>query len=282
MSIEGKYVSKYAVIMAALDLDMPARGVLAATVKLAKIFDARVVGATAGECSLSPYFAEGPVADKYLAESQAELHAQFKTLEEQFRQMHAALADRIEWRCAERLPDGFLVGAARAADCVIAARPSPHANLMRGPDVANLLMQSGRPVLVVSPEASSFSLDRVLVAWKDTREARRAVSDALPFLAQAKEVHVLAIHEPEASEASTLAGADDVVNWLARHGIHSVAIARPTFGSVGKSIDEAASELGADLVVSGAYGHSRFMEWLLGGVTQHLLRRAKTNVLFSH
>jgi nucleotide-binding universal stress UspA family protein len=282
MSVESKLMARYAVIMAAIDLDMPSRGVLVATEKLATIFNARVIGAAAGECSLSPYFAEGPAADQYLEASQAELHAQFKMLEKKFRRAHVALADRIEWRCAERLPDRFLLAASRSADCVVTARPSPHGNLLRGPDVAHLLMQAGRPVLVVSPEAKHFSLDRVLVAWKDTRESRRAASDALPILAQAKEVHILAIPEPETSEASTLAGADDVVNWLARHGIHAVAIARPAFGSIGNSIEAAASEIGADLIVAGAYGHSRFTEWLLGGVTQHLLRYAKANVLFSH
>jgi nucleotide-binding universal stress UspA family protein len=282
MPIERKFITKIAVIQAAIDLDMTSRGVFAATAKLATMFDARVIGAVAGECSLSPYFAEGPVADRYLEATRADLHAQFKTLEQQFRRSHAALADRIEWRSAERLPDGFQLAAARSADCIVTARPSPHGNPMRGPDVANLLMQAGRPVLVVPPEASNFAMDRVLVAWKNTREARRAVSDALPMLAQAKEVHILAVPEPETSESATLADADDVVSWLAHHGIHAVAVARPASGGIGKAIDEAGSEMGADLIVAGAYGHSRFMEWLLGGVTQHLLRRARVNVLLSH
>ncbi len=162
------------------------------------------------------------------------------------------------------------------------ARPSPHGNLMHGPDVANLVMQAGRPVLVVPSDAATFSADRVLVAWKDTREARRAVSDALPLLTKAKEVHVVAIPEPEGNDAATLAGADDVVNWLARHGVQAAAIARPDFGGVGKSIERVADEIGADIIVAGAFGHSRFMEWLLGGVTRHLLRSAKACVLFSH
>lgn len=282
MSAQNRSATQYAVFLAAIDLDMPLRGVLAATARLAGLFDARVIGATAGQCSIAPFFAEGAVAEKYLAESQAELHAHFRKIEQEFRKAHAGLSDRIEWHCAERLPDGYLTAAARSADCLVVARPSPHASRMRGPDVANLIMQAGRPVLVVSPDEPRFSLDRVLVAWKDTREARRAVSDALPILARAKDVHVLAFQEPEANEVSTLAGADDVVNWLSRHGIRAVAIARPSYGSVGKAVDESASELGADLIVAGAYGHSRFMEWLLGGVTQHLLWRTKANIFFSY
>jgi nucleotide-binding universal stress UspA family protein len=122
----------------------------------------------------------------------------------------------------------------------------------------------------------------VLVAWKDTREARRAVHDALPILRQADEVQVLAIHEAEASSSAVLSGANEVVNWLARHGVTAVASAQPDYDSVGRSIEGAATDMDADLVVAGAFGHSRFMEWLLGGVTRHLLRSPALNVLFSH
>jgi nucleotide-binding universal stress UspA family protein len=282
MSAGVRLNANYAVIMAAFDLDMPARGVLTASVRLAELFDARAIGVAAGENTISPYFAEGPIADKFVAQSRADLHEQLKSLQQQFSNAHAARSDRLEWRVAERLPDGFMISSARAADLIVTARPSPLGNLMHGPDVANLVMQAGRPVLVVPPNTETFSADRVLVAWKDTREARRAVSDALPLLTKAKEVHIVTIPEPESDDAAALAGADDVVNWLARHGVQAAAITRPDFGGVGKSIEHVADELGADIIVSGAFGHSRFMEWLLGGVTRHLLHNAKASVLFSH
>jgi nucleotide-binding universal stress UspA family protein len=272
----------YAVLMAALDLDLPTRGVLTASAKLADMFGARTIGVAAGESTISPYFAEGPVADKFIAATEAELRAQLKSIEGKFRDANASRRDRVEWRSTERLPDGFILSSARAADLIVVARPQPMGNLMRGPDVGNLMMQAGRPVLVVSPDAAEFSVDRVLVAWKDTREARRAVSDALPILKMAKEVHLLVIHEPETNEAGVVSSADDVVNFLACHDVKAFAIARPEYGSVGKSIEECAEEIGADVIVAGAFGHSRFMEWLLGGVTRHLLRSPKTSVLFSH
>lgn len=272
----------YAVVMAALDLDLPFRGVLTASARLADMFGARTVGVAAGESTMSPYFAEGPVADKFIAAIEAELRTQLKSVEGAFRDANASRGDRIEWRSAERLPDGFILAAARAADLIVVGRPQPLGNLMRGPDVGNLMMQAGRPVLVVPADAEEFSVERVLIAWKDTRESRRAVSDALPLLRKAKEIHVLVIHEPETNEAAVLAGADDVVNFLARHGVKAVAIARPDYGSVGKSIEECAEEIGADIIVAGAFGHSRFMEWLLGGVTRHLLGARKFSVLFSH
>jgi nucleotide-binding universal stress UspA family protein len=272
----------YAVLMAALDLDLPTRGVLTATAKLADLFGARTVGVAAGEATISPYYAEGPVAEKFIAATEAELRAQLKSVEKAFRQANASRCERIEWRSAERLPDGFILSSARVVDLIVVARPQPLGNLMRGPDVGNLMMQAGRPVLVVPSDAPDFSVDRVLVAWKDTREARRAVSDALPILKKAKEVHLVVIPEHEMDEAAGIAGADDVVNFLARHNVKAFAIARPDYGNVGKSIEECAEELGADIIVSGAFGHSRFMEWLLGGVTRHLLGSAKTSVLFSH
>jgi len=108
------------------------------------------------------------------------------------------------------------------------------------------------------------------------------VSDALPILKKAAEVHLLVIHEPETNEAAAIASADDVVNLLARHGVKAIAVAQPDYGGVGKSIEEYAEDIEADIIVAGAFGHNRFMEWLLGGVTRHLLRSANTSVLFSH
>lgn len=272
----------YAVIMAAFDLDQTPHGVLMASARLAELFDAWVLGVAAGANSISPYFGEGPIADKYIAQGQADLRKQFAFLQQKFRDVHTKRNDRVDWRIAERLPDGFMIASARAADVVVTARQSRYPNLLHGPDVANVMMQAGRPVLVVPPDIDSFSADRVLVAWKDTREARRAVSDALPLLTKAKEVSVVAILEPESNDAMTLAVTEDVAKWLARHGVNATAIVRPDFGGAGKSIEHAADELDADLIVAGAFGHSRFMEWLLGGVTRHLLRNSRGCVLFSH
>ena len=272
----------YAVLMAALDLDLPSRGVLTAAARLADMFGARTVGVAAGEATISPYFAEGPVADRFIAATEAELRSQLKSAERAFRDANAARADRIEWRSAERLPDGFILASARGGRPDRGGATQPPGNLMHGPDVGNLMMQAGRPVLVVPADVAEISFERVVVAWKDTRESRRAVSDALPILRKAREVHVLVVHEPETNEAMALAGADDVVNFLARHGVKAAAIARPDYGGVGKSIDECAEEFGADIIVAGAFGHSRFTEWLFGGVTRHLLRGPKTSVLFSH
>src|SRR5579883_1389338 len=132
-------------------------------------------------------------------------------------------------------------------------------------------MQTGRPLLVVPDSAEWLDLRSVLVAWKDTGEARRAIADSLPLLRLAKEVTVAEILEE-----------DDA--WLARHGIAASQRVGDAKGEGGApaALDEIAGLAGAGLVVAGAYGHSRFRELILGGVTQHLMRQSARCVLLSH
>ncbi len=119
----------------------------------------------------------------------------------------------------------------------------------------------------------------MLVAWNGTREAARATHDALPFLTQADKVVVLGV---SASGEDHIPGAD-LSTHLARHGV-SVEIHNREANdvSVGDAILNAASDYGADLLVIGAYGHSRLRELVLGGVTRHLLRHMTIPVLMSH
>ena len=143
-----------------------------------------------------------------------------------------------------------------------------------------MVMQVGRPVLLVSP-APQFALENVLVAWKDTREARRAVADALPLLKQARRVSLV-----EVAASSEMAAArlrlDDVASWLKRHGITAGREARLSSGADPEALQSVADDLQADLVVAGAYGHSRVREWALGGVTRTLLRHPGRSALVSH
>jgi nucleotide-binding universal stress UspA family protein len=121
------------------------------------------------------------------------------------------------------------------------------------------------------------------VAWKDTREARRAVSDALSFMHMADGILIVALGEKEDQEALH-AQAGDVAGMIARH-----SMARPRTHVAVAGADEVQAELlaqadrmDADLIVSGAYGHSRAYEWVLGGVTRHLLNASERFVFLSH
>ena len=145
-----------------------------------------------------------------------------------------------------------------------------------------VLLHAGPPVLVV-PYAGSFSSlgERILVGWKDTREAARALRDALPLLREARRVSLVEVGppRPEARDDDSLALAS---TWLASHAVVFDAHREIELADVGDQLLSRASDLGADLVVCGGYGHSRLREWALGGVTKHLLAHMTVPTLFSH
>jgi nucleotide-binding universal stress UspA family protein len=171
---------------------------------------------------------------------------------------------------------------ARAADLIFtgANRDGDLLDPLQRLDPSDLVMQAGRPVFIVPPEAEFFSLKNVTVAWKDTREARRAVCDALPLLHRAKEVKVLEIVEGDESRSTAQDRVNDVAAWLGRHNITA-------YGQVMQAVDEEDQidmvwTNDADLVVAGAYGHSRFREWVFGGVTRNLLTRSQRCAFLAH
>ena len=132
-------------------------------------------------------------------------------------------------------------------------------------------MQAGRPLIVVPPEVQWLDLRSVLVAWKDVREARRAVFDALPILAAAKEVTIAEIPEQDTERADALSHVEDVASWLRSHGIvANTVVPEAETGVSANNSSRIAANVGAGAVIAGAYGHSRFREWVLSGVTRHL------------
>jgi nucleotide-binding universal stress UspA family protein len=122
----------------------------------------------------------------------------------------------------------------------------------------------------------------ILVAWKDTREAARAVSAALPFLKQAKSVVVGIVDEGLPAEHQGNAPDEDIGRYLSRHGIKAEVHMIGGWPNVGDAILNEAVKTAADLVVMGAYGHSRLREWVLGGATRDVLSAASVPVLVAH
>jgi nucleotide-binding universal stress UspA family protein len=148
----------------------------------------------------------------------------------------------------------------------------------------DVLMDSGRPVLVVPPGYRvEVPAKRAVIAWQPSREASRAVHDALPLLRDAEWVDVLTV-DPKISEDShgEQPGAD-LATHLARHGLNvRVVSVSGTGESVARSILSHCIQTGAGLLVAGGYSHSRFREQVLGGVTRELLATAHLPILFSH
>jgi nucleotide-binding universal stress UspA family protein len=143
-----------------------------------------------------------------------------------------------------------------------------------------LVLTAGRPVLVV-PYAGKFAKigTRVLIAWNASREAVRAVNDAMPILQRAKKVIVLSVNP---TKKDHIPGAD-IAAHIARHGCKVEAthtVAKDI--EVGDALLGAITDYGADLLVMGAWGHSRMRELVLGGATRELMGQMTVPVLLSH
>jgi nucleotide-binding universal stress UspA family protein len=169
-----------------------------------------------------------------------------------------------------------LAEAAQLADVIVLAAP-------RGADrdlFETVLFESGRPVLVVPPRKLPSDLfAHTLVGWKPGREAARTIATSLPLLVSSRRVSVFSA--PESAHAPT--PSVGVIPYLAWHSINAELTALGLEeGTVGEKLLEAADRERASLIVLGAYGHSRVREFVLGGVTRHVLRHARLPVLMAH
>ena len=247
---------------------------------LARELDARLIGlgAETFEPLPAPDPFSGYATGEWIAFALEQVANDIKASEAAFRR-DAAGAD-LEWRQAQDHPHRALSQIARAADLVVVS-PKSGKSGARSADPADVAMSAGRPILVVPEGQSHLHAKTVVVAWKDTRECRRAISDAMPFLRRADEVVVHAVGADW--DEFALAQAEDVVANLKRHGVAARACftVAPAEG-VTAEIEKVVRDNGADLIVAGAYGHSRLREWALGGVTDDLLHRPPCFVLMSH
>ncbi len=191
-----------------------------------------------------------------------------------------------EWRLVDGSTAETVALHARYADLAILGQDDPDATTVgSAAQVApNTLLSSGRPVLMIPYVGTVATLaQRVLVGWKSSREAARAVNDALPLLRQAQSVTILAINPEEGIGGDGDVPAADIALHLARHGVKAAAA-----HTVATEISEAdallnhADETGADLIVAGGYGHSRLREFTFGGVTRTLLKTMTVPVFLSH
>ncbi|WP_341898035.1 universal stress protein [Ferrovibrio terrae] len=188
----------------------------------------------------------------------------------------------IEWHSVEdALESGILLHSCYN-DVIVLSQDSNPFNLSEPlePSVAQVCLGAGRPVVVVPRDNRAKTCgEHVLVAWKATAQAARALHAALPILARARTVTIM---EVDAAKSGRIAGAD-IARHLARHGIKVTV--KPMTGSdadAGRVILAQAEQLGADLIVSGAYGHSRLWEMVVGGTTRHLLEHHRIPLFLSN
>jgi nucleotide-binding universal stress UspA family protein len=262
---------------------------LAAAIRLARAFGARLVGAyLVDEPEITPSVAallpEESVARRMREGAEAQ-HA----AEQAFREAAtAAGCSDLEWRAPSGSPIDAAVAHGRCADLIIVGQPDSALSdtSFSARLVSSVLLETGRPMLVVPSVAASDSIgSRVLVAWDSGREATRALADALPFLARADQVTVVSV-DPGASQR----GADGparqrLAAYLQSHGI----VAEFEHHELGKGDIEIgdwllsrAADWSIDLLVMGGYGHSRWRERVLGGATRSVLSTMTVCVLMSH
>ena len=269
--------------MVHLNLEQTDESALRITCDLADRFKSRVIGITAGFPNM-PVHSHGMIGSSVLEVDYAELKQAIARCESRFRSALKSLGNSSEWRSDTAYPADFLATEARAADLLIVGRPEKGAVFIQHQslDIGDAVMTSGRPLLVVPPRKTSLALNCVLIAWKDTAEARKAVSAALPLLKRAEKVMIVEIVSDDREKDAAARRVADVAKWLKSHKITAAATAELSAGEAGRHLEAIASENGVDVIVAGAYGHSRLREWVFGGVTRYLLQQSSMFTFLMH
>lgn len=253
---------------------------LHAAIALARQFDAHLIGVGA-QCVDPMLLTFGPGSADTWAELQGQCQAELEQAAAEFSSAVGGLDS--EFRSVEEKPALAMARAARSADVIVAGGTVPDGHdSFRTTTPAELAISSGRPVLVAPSSDRALAAKSVVVAWKESREARRAVSEALPLLRSADRVIVVEVcSADERNDAEFRTG--DVAAALRRHGAPAEAktVCAPD-SQVTPVLTAEAKAVGADLIVAGCYGHTRVGEWVFGGVSRDLLRVPDRYLLISH
>ncbi|MFJ1468248.1 universal stress protein [Massilia orientalis] len=261
---------------------------MAAAARLAREHGAHLVGSAATGISWTDYLlltgsmaAPVPPADFDGLRETAALHLRAFT----DRAAKLGVAS-VETRLIEDTADGALLLQARYADLVVLSRdvdpePGIPPRVRRLPE--HVALRGPRPVLVVPPAYADAPIAATVVAgWDGSTQALRALAAALPLLARADGVRLVLVNPDRLSDAHGEQPGADMALYLARHGVKVDVVLERTHATAGDALMALARTAGAGLIVAGAYGHSRYREWVLGGVTRELLERAPVPLLLAH
>lgn len=278
----------YRTVLVHLDSDAQcARRVAAGAALLGR--DGLLAGVAVSGVSRLLYPAVAPEGDAYLALHLAFLRERAEAALAAFRTQAAQLGlAHHEGRLVDDEAGGGLSLHARVADVVVLSQGS------LAPDmVPHVLLHAARPVLVLPATSAPVPPvigRRVLAAWDAGREAARALAGALPLLKRAARVDLVVCDTQADGRAASEAALADPVAWLARHGVAATLQVHLLEGrrgrmardAVGEALLSLAADCGADLLVMGAYAHSRMRETILGGVTRTVLSQMTLPVLMEH
>ena len=187
-----------------------------------------------------------------------------------------------EWRCLEGAPEKLVSLEARGHDLLVIGQLHPRTGgtWHTQPLVEHMVLNSGRPLIVVPYRGSYTTIgEEVLIAWNGTREAARAVEDALPILEKSREAIVVTVDVREGEALSV----EHVERLLERHGVSAQVRGAKSHGmALGDVLLSEAGNLRCDLLVMGAYGHSPAREHLLGGTTDYVLEHMTLPIFMAH
>ena len=276
----------YKDLLVHLDTSRYCKARLTLAESLARRFDAHLTGIyVMPPPVLSPLLAD-QFPPKVLEEADAQLAQKRDRVQAEFVSAVKALGAKSTWIEGEVDEVEVVSRAARHADLLLMGQTPPRDSVPGIPSdfPERVLMGSGRPALLV-PYAGSFKSvgERVLIAWNASPQSARAVAAALPFLAAARHIEVLAIATDKEDDEALRQSAVATVQHLSRHGIKAEAhhIIATDIGAGDMLLSRAADEA-ADLVVMGVYGHSRLRELVLGGVSRDLLQRMTVPLFMVH
>jgi nucleotide-binding universal stress UspA family protein len=228
-----------------------------------------------------------PTATAVLLDAEAEIRQRARA---SFDRVVAETGVGATWVEVDLQPERAVSRQARYADLLVLGQQEPgteSSDGLSGRFVESVLIESGRPALVVpyAGKPSSRPIGKIsVVAWKNTREAARALGASLALLTRAERVHVVCWDDASGDErADETGGPLDIERYLALHGVTATMHRhRSVPGDVGGALVSFTADVGADLLVMGCYGHGRAREWVLGGATRSVLRTMTLPVLLAH
>jgi len=277
----------YATIMVHLDASKQLHQRLHLAVQLALAYRAKLVGLLALGRPDPRTIRDLVDDDRYLASCNAWHRRVSEAAHRTFEGATGVAPIRTEWRAPEWGTAHTVQVDAHLADLVVLGQPEPSRELSLLDDhfVEAVILHCGRPVLIV-PYAGWFPSigTRVLVAWNGSREAARAIRDALPILSRADSVDIIQYLQPDVADDPWRSPAQHAVSWLAEHGVRAnlEEVMLEAGDDPGQLLLSRAADKNSDLIVMGAYGHARVRELVLGGVTRTLLQSMTVPVLMSH
>ncbi|WP_179137056.1 universal stress protein [Candidatus Entotheonella palauensis] len=257
---------------------------LEAAIRIAQTHDAHLTGLYVIPTTDFPAFMEVPSAFEAIQKVRQYRQQEAETSRAAFEEATHRAGVSAEWRCAEGELTEKLGESARYSDLVILGQHNPDEHDANQGLADRLVLEVGRPCLVIPYIGARETLgQRVLVAWNARREAVRAVNDALPILQAADRAVVLSVNLAYGEDGEGDIPSADICHHLARHGVKAEAettVAKDI--DVGSLLLSHAADMGADMIVMGAYGHSRFREMVLGGVSREMFRTMTVPVFMSH